>query len=419
MRETIKRMIAEFHEKGIPKDLVPRDVNHRLFRLPHAKIIVGPRRVGKTYLLFQIMKTYLEEGKQIEDFIYINFEDNRLIDFTYHNFEDILEAYKQLYPGRKPILFLDEIHNVEKWEYFVRRLVDQKYKVFLTGSNAHLLSKEYATKLGGRYVEIPLYPPSFREFLRFKGIDLNPRYIYSDKRHHLLKHFDEYLRYGSLPETIFLDPEEKRVVLRHYLDSVIYRDIISRYRIEDSKLLELMIKKLSENLTNPFSFNSIVKKLKAIGYKTNVKTISTYYSYLTEVFLIINATQMRESVLKKEMERKAYFMDNGYLSILYIGENKGKLLENLIAQHVYKKRGRLLYYKNRHEIDFAEEPAQVTDSLTSDNLDREVEGLFRFMEKMKKRKGYIITYDQEETIKKGSRTIHILPAWRYLLQENL
>ncbi|MCD6549180.1 ATP-binding protein [Candidatus Micrarchaeota archaeon] len=419
MREVIKTIIKEFHDDGLPKDVVQRDFDRHLICLKLAKIIVGPRRAGKTYLLFQIMRELMSKGYEIEDFIYINFEDNRLIDFTYRNFEDILEGYREMYPSKKPILFLDEIHNVDKWEFFVRRLVDKKYSVYLTGSNAHLFSKEYATKLGGRYVEIKLYPASFKEFLRFKGMKVKKGWIYSKDRFKIIKFFDEFLKYGGFPEVINLDKKSKEIVLKQYLDTVLYRDVISRYNVEDSKLLEFLIKKLAENVTNPFSFSSIVRKLKAIHYKTNVKTLSKYYSYLTDSFLIINTPLLRDSLLKREMERKTYFVDNGYLHQFYIKENKDKLLENMIAVHLLRERGRIYYLRNGYEIDFVDSsypPIQVTYELNEDNREREVRPLLRYMEKHGIKKGYIITYNQEETIKDGNKKIQVLPAYKFLLK---
>ncbi len=414
VKETIKKIITEFHERGLP-NLIERDIDKQLLNLPLAKVIVGPRRAGKTYVLFQIMKEMEKKGKSIKDFIYINFEDNRLIDFNYKNFEDIIEGYAELYPSKKPIFFLDEIHNIRGWEFFVRRLVDQKYNVYITGSNAHLLSNEYATKLGGRYVEIQIYPLNFKEFIKFKGIRITKNIFYSHKRFFLLKYFNEYIRWGGFPEVVLLTTSEKEAVLKAYLDSVIYRDIISRYKIQDTKIIELLVKKLAENITNPFSFSSIVKKIKTLGFNTNVKTISSYYSYLLESFFIINATQKKESFLKREMERKAYFIDNGYLSLFYMNKNKDKLLENVIARYTAEKLGQVVYYRNKYEIDFADIPMQVTYELTEDNRKREIDGLLNYMAKTDKKKGIVITYNQENIEEKGGMKIYIIPAYKYLL----
>ncbi len=413
MKETLKGLLIEFHENGLPSDLIRRDIDLTAYiPMKVAKVIVGPRRAGKTYLLYQIMK---DLGRDITDYVYLNFEDNRLIGFTYNNFEDILEAYGELYPNKKPILFLDEIHNIEKWELFVRRLVDNGYEVYLTGSNAHLLSREYATKLGGRYIEITLLPLSFREFLTFKGYRVKKHVQYSKERFTLLKYFEEYLNYGGFPAIALLN-EKRDELLRQYLDSIIYRDVISRFNVEDERVLDLFLKKLSENVTNPYSFNSIVRKLKVLGIKTNVKTLSNYYEHLKEVFLILHSSLDRESILKKEMERKSYFVDNGLLKLFYIGENREKLLENVVAIELFRKKGKLKYYRNGYEIDFVEPVIQVSWELNENNRDREINALLKYMKMKNLKEGYILTYNQREEIKVDDFTIKVLPVWQWMLK---
>ena len=412
MKEVIKRIIVEFHEEGLPKDLIEREIDIKKYLVKgHAKVIVGPRRAGKTYLMFQIMKTL---GKEIENYIYIDFEDNRLIGFNHQNFEEILEAYFSLYPDRKPILFLDEIHNVDGWEYFVRRLVNKGYEVFITGSNSKLLSREYSTKLGGRYVEMQVLPLSFREFLLFKGIKPYKRMAYSTQRFKMIKLFDEYLKYGGFPTVV--KEKSKELLLKSYYDTVVFGDVVARNHVEEEKVLEVLIKKIAENITNPYSFNSLVKKMKSLNIETNVKLLSTYYKYLEDAFFVLTSTIERDSVLRRERERKSYLIDNGYLSLFYVKENKEKLLENLVAIELFRRGEKLRYFRNSHEVDFAGKvPIQVCYSLNDENKEREVKALLSYMEERGRKKGYIITYEQRGEIKKGSKTIHIVPFWYFSL----
>ncbi len=413
MEKTLKTIITNFHEKGLPP-LIERKIplNHYLINNV-AKVIVGPRRAGKTYLMFQIMK-YLK--KPIEDYIYIDFEDNRLAGFTSQNFEDILSAYYSLYPNKTPILFLDEVHNVKGWELFVRRLLNEGYDVYVSGSNANLLSKEYATKLAGRYVEIPVFPLSFKEFIKFKGIEINKNIIHSKRRFVILKTFDEYMRYGGFPKLVNLSKEQRLMLLKTYYQTTILRDVMARYKITDINLIDTFIKKLTENITNPYSFNSIVKNLKNMGIETNVKTLSTYYKYLEEVFFVLTSKVKKESFLKRHLERKTYLVDNGYLNLFYINENLDKRLENTVATELFKREKCLFYYKNAKEVDFVFKgiPIQVTYEL-GDNRQREVESLSKYMELKGKKKGYILTYNQEETIKVHHGTIYVEPAWKFFL----
>jgi len=419
----IKEIILERQKQMIPKDLIPRDIkiSKEFINLDLAKIIMGPRRAGKTYFLFQIIQM-LKRSK--EEYVYLNFEDNRLIDFTYLDFEKILDAYYQLYPNKKPILFFDEIHNVPKWEYFVRRLVDQKYNVFITGSNSQLLSGEYATKIAGRYISIFVYPLSFKEFLKFKNFKLTKQTIFT-KKYQIINYFQEYLFFGGFPGVAKQNQMDiKKQILSDYLTSVIYRDLISRYKINEEKTLELIIKKIAENITNPYSFSSIAKALNNIGYDIGVKTISTYYEYLKKIFLVLHSSFYRNSVVKKEMERKTYLIDNGYLSLFFTKHNEDKLLENLVATELFKEDHTLNYIRNKYEIDFVsnKHPLMVSYDLSNPaTKEREIKGLLEAMEFFKLKEGLLLTYDQEAELivkdRKGEkRKIIIKPVWKWLLE---
>lgn len=225
MKEILKNLILRFQEGGIPDDLAPRQVNVAPFpETRNAVVITGPRGAGKTYLMFQLMQ---ELRAPLQDCIYLNFEDNVLVDFTPNNFEDILTAYKELYPRRKPILFLDEIHSVPRWELFVRKLVDNRYRVFVTGSNARLLSQEYATVLGGRYLETEIFPLTFKEFLYFRNITFDRNILYSEQRFHILALFEEYLTFGGFPEvTLTQNTVLKRKLIDSYYQTAFFQDIV-------------------------------------------------------------------------------------------------------------------------------------------------------------------------------------------------
>jgi len=412
--EVLKYIIKEFHERGLPEDLVDRDIQLKDYLIPNvAKVIVGPRRAGKTYLMYQIMKNLKQP---IENYVYLDFEDGRILGITLKDMEDILEAYFSLYPEKKPIFFLDEVHNVLGWESFVRRLLNAGYEVFLTGSNAKLLSKEYATKLAGRMIEITLLPLSFKEFLRFKGVSYDDHVLYSKKRYKVIEYMKEYLFYGGFPYLERLQPRTKEVVLRTYYNTTILRDIVARYKVTEWHLLDLFVKKLAENVTNPFSFNSITKQLAKLGINTNVKTLSLYYNYLVDAFLLIHSELKRDSFVKKQMERKVYFVDNGYLSLFYTKENLSKRLENAVAVELYRCFGHLTYLRNGGEIDFLVKwPIQVTWELTDENREREITPLLKYMEKSKVKEAYIITAYQKEMLSFGRRKIYVLPFWHVAL----
>ncbi len=418
MKEVLKTLILRFQERGLPQDLVPRELNLSPFlQTKNAVVITGPRRAGKTYLMFQIMKALKLPMPEI---IYLNFEDNVLVDFRPKNFEDILTAYKELHPNKIPYLFLDELHVVPQWELFVRKLVDNHYKVFVTGSNAQLLSKEYATHLGGRYLEANIFPLSFREFLRFKNVQVDQNILYSEQRFQILSLFEEYVNFGGFPEvTLAKNPDLKEKLIDAYFKTAFFRDIVERFKVKDETLFEIVLKKTAENIGKPFSFRSIRNKLLPLGYSVSLKTIIHYLNYAVQGFLLVPSTLFQESLVSREKERKMYFIDNGYLQTFFVSPNVSKKLENTIATNLFFSGQSLQYFRNTMEIDFLIKeniPVQVSYSISDpETLQREVIGLTRFLKYVGKNVGYLLTWNESDTIERQGKTITVLPAWYFLL----
>ncbi len=418
MKEILKTLILRFQETGIPNDLVPREFDLApLQETKNAVVITGPRRAGKTYLMFQIMQ---EMQLPLSEIIYLNFEDNVLVDFTPANFEDILTAFKELHPDKKPALFLDEVHVVPRWELFVRKLVDNRFKVFVTGSNAQLLSKEYATHLGGRYLETQIFPLNFREFLKFKKVQVDSNILYSEQRFRVLSLFEEYVNFGGFPEvTLAQNPVLKKKLIDAYYKTAFFRDIVERFKIKDETLFEIVLKKTAENIGQPFSFRSIQNKLRPLGYSVSTKTIIKYFDYAIQGYLLIPSNLLRESVISREKERKMYFIDNGYLQTFYISRNMSKKLENTVATHLFFQGQSLQYFRNSLEIDFVLQgkiPLQVSYTLSEPTtLEREIQGLMKYLEFAGSKEGYIVTWNESQTIENKDKTIHIIPAWYFLL----
>ena len=418
MKEILKNLIVRFQETGIPADLVPRQVNPAPFlETRNAVAITGPRRAGKTYLMFQMMR---ELQQPLQNFIYLNFEDNVLVDFTSKNFEDILTAFKELYPGKKPICFLDEIHTVPRWELFVRKLVDNRYKVFVTGSNAQLLSKEYATHLGGRYLEMNIFPLSFREFLDFKNVQFDQNIIYSERRYQILSLFEEYVNFGGFPEvTLAQRALQKEKLIDSYFRTAFFWDIVDRFKIKDEKLFEIILKKTSENIGQPFSFRSIGKKLQLLGFAVSPKTIINYFEFAMQGYLLIPSYLKRESVISRENERKMYFIDNGYLQTFFISKNMSRKFENTIACNLFFSGKSLFYFRNAMEIDFVIEekiPLQASYKLSEmTTLQREINGLIKFLQFAGSDVGYLLTWNESDSVEQNGKKIKIIPAWYFLL----
>lgn len=418
MKEVLKNLILRFQESGIPDDLLPRQVNLSPFlETRNAVVITGPRGAGKTYLMFQIMK---ELQQPCQDYIYLNFEDNVLVDFTPNNFEDILTAYKELYPGKQPVLFLDEIHSFPQWELFVRKLVDNRYRVFITGSNARLLSKEYATVLGGRYLETEIFPLTFKEFLNFKNFQFDRNILYSERRFQMLALFEEYVNFGGFPEvTLTQNTVLKEKLINSYYQTAFFRDIVDRFKIKDETLFEILLKKTTENIGQPFSFRSVRNKLQPLGHSVSLKTIINYFDYAVRGYLLIPSGLMRESLLSREKERKMYFIDDGYLKTFFVSKNTGKKLENVVAKNLFFDGKSLQYFRNTMEIDFVLEgkiPVQVAYQLSDQTtFQREINGLMKFLQYVGHDEGYLLTWNESDAIAREGKKLKIIPTWYFLL----
>jgi len=283
-------------------------------------VFVGLRRAGKTYLFYQVIKAQYH----IDEVLFVNFEDERLIEFSYKELDLLLEAYSELYK-KKPVLFLDEIHNIKNWETFVRRLADNDYKVLITGSNAKMLSSDISTTLGGRFFNIEVFPLSFIEFLKFNKLELEQNFEYSNQLIKIKELFAIYLHYGGLPELIKF--KNKREYLSNIYQKLFYGDIIARYNISNPKALKLLVKKLAESVNSETSINRIKNMIKSVGVPIGSSTLFEYIDYLRESFIINGITNYANKFVERETKKKYYFSDTGLLALFLIDQDT-KLLEN-------------------------------------------------------------------------------------------
>lgn len=427
-KEIFKLIIKEFQERKLP------EIKTRNLILPqnNNKIITisGPRRVGKTYYFYQIIEN-LRKKIPFEEIIYINFEDDRLFPLEVKDLDDLLEGYFELYPknkGKRIYCFFDEIQNVKNWEIFIRRIYDKEnLKIFITGSSSKLLSREIATCLRGRTLNYHLFPLSFKEFLRFKGVELEKNFAYSKIRFEVKKLFQEYVIFGGFPELVLEKEELKQAILKNYYDLVVYRDLVERFAIRNLAFLRFLIKYLLTNLATYFSVHSFWKSLEK-SFKVSRETILEYLSYLEEIELIFLAPIFSFSFKVQQINpKKIYAIDNGLRNTIAFrfSEDFGRLLENLVFVEL-KRRGReVFYHKQKRECDFIvrenlkTQAIQVTQILDNKNKKREIDGLIEAMEKWKIEEGIVLTLDQEEEIRvniKNKKTkIKVLPLWKWLL----
>jgi len=305
-KDQIKQILVSQRETILKKDFgLPRTMLSYIGdkkKLPHVIVLTGLRRSGKSTLLKQIIETYYDN----KDFYYITFEDERLFNFQASDFNDIYECLIDLY-GPCKTFFIDEIQNIQNFETFVRRFYEQGFKFYITGSSAHLLSRELGTKLTGRHVDIMLKPFSFFEFLSLKGLQLDKESLYkTENRVHIKQLFEEYAMKGGMPEYLIHDDLE---LLINIYDDIIIKDIAVRYHIDNVATLREVYLYLINNFSKPFSYNEIKKTLD-IG---SVNTVINHISYLEETNFIQTITKFDNSIKKQLINnKKIYLVDTGF-----------------------------------------------------------------------------------------------------------
>jgi hypothetical protein len=420
-KELLKEIILEQQEVIKNKDRgIEREELSKLkeyISLPHTIVISGIRRVGKSTLITQIIDKFYKHNCY-----YLNFEDERLLNFEPEDFNYLYEVFVELF-GKQKVFFFDEVQNVKGWEIFVRRMQDANFKFFIIGSNASLLSKELGTRLTGRYLDISLLPFSFKEFLKLKGYSLDKdAFSFTIKRAEIKALFTEYLKEGGMPEyLIYRNPE----ILKKVYDDILYRDIMARYDIKETKSLRELTLYLLSNLSNLFSYNKLKKTL-GLG---SVNTIKAYTDYLENSFMIFVVNIFSYSLKQQFIApKKVYCIDNRLADSVSFrfSKDRGRFLENLVAVEL-KRRGKTLYYyktKRGLEVDIIirkgdaiDKLIQVTETLIDMKVrEREIKALTSAMDELRIQKGLILTLDEEERIEFVDKVIDIMPVYKWLLE---
>jgi len=313
--------------------------------LPHAVIVSGLRRVGKSTLLAQIARKI---GK--DRFYYLNFEDDRFISFQASDFNDLYQALVEVF-GKRNIFIIDEIQNIPGWEHFIRRFMDQGFKFYISGSNAALLSSELGTRLTGRYVPVELFPFSFMEFLSFHKLPIpSINRMTTLESGHLRKALDDYLRLGGIPDALNYPGIP---LLRNLYNDILYRDIATRYRIETVAILKELSLTLMSNPAGLVSYNKLKNRF-SLG---SVNTIKNYLNYMENSWLIFTVNIYDYSLKRQQIApKKVYAIDTGLVNAVgfLFSPNTGKLLENLVFLALRQKTRQITYFKSpdQYEIDF-------------------------------------------------------------------
>jgi len=313
-KEKIATVIKDFHEKGVPW-LIERDLQIPT-EIPIKRVIsiIGPRRAGKTYSMFQLIKNLLTKYN-ITQILYLNFELTMLKSLSSEDLDLILETFYEIYPenrNKKVWFFLDEIQNIEGWESWVRTLLEEGINVFISGSSSKLLSREIATQLRGRALTYTIFPFSFAEFLRARKIEVK-KYMSSREKAIVMKELRDYLNLGGYPEVI-LYPKEKEKIISEIIETTIYRDVVERYRFKNLKVLRMLISFLINSATKNFSIHKFYNFLKSQGIKVTKTTLYEYLEALKDVFFVFTLHRFSYSLKKIEQTLpKIYLVDNGIL----------------------------------------------------------------------------------------------------------
>lgn len=314
-------------------------------------VIVGVRHAGKSYMLYQRVRQLQAEGKGWDEILFIDFEDERLAEFQTEDFNSLLEAHLELY-GKKPVVFLDEVQNIPYWDKFVRRLADAKYRVYVTGSNAKMLSKDVATTLGGRFFILDAYPYSLKEYLTAQHVELKEHWQYdSVQRSEVKRHLSEYFYYGGLPEIISF--KNKRAMLSSLYQKIYLGDICARNKIKNERVMNILIKKMAESVKQPLSFNRLKNIIVSTGSPISVPTTIDYVDFTADSWLVLPMENEVGKLTEKETQKKYYFIDNGLLN-LFLTNPDTSLLENMVAIELCRRYGKdnVFYLNVDKEIDF-------------------------------------------------------------------
>lgn len=415
-KDLIKLLISEYQSYVSGVELIPRDVE---FVDGLNYVFVGLRHAGKSYLMFQRIAQLIEQGHKKEEILYFNFEDDRIDSLEVKDLDLIKTCYEEMYDSR-PIFFLDEIQLVDRWEKFARRLADQKYQVYITGSNAKMLSCEIATTLGGRYMIYEVYPYSLKEYLKASGIDIlekNAMFVFGKQ---IVKLTNTYFQHGGLPETVGM--KETRSWMSNLFSKIFFGDLVARYRIRNDYALRVMIRKMAESVKQPLSYNRIASIVSSTGKKLSTDAAIDYIGYMTDTWLILPYENLYGKLQDKETNRKYYFTDNGLLHLFLVDANTS-LLENIVAVTLRRKYGDGSYFWNSKnaEVDFVvpEEKlaVQVSYSMTDANTSkREIDGLIKLHSIQPISTMIVVTMEEENIVEKDGFHIELVPLWKWLLK---
>lgn len=417
-KEVIREILLENRKEVELQHVVPRNFQMEDFA---NYVLIGVRRAGKSFMLYQQIQQNLKRGITWDSMLYINFEDERLMGMTAQELNLILEVHGMMSKER-PILFLDEIQDINGWEKFARRLADNKYRVYITGSNAKMLGSDIATTLGGRYITKHIMPYSFPEFLQANEVSYDSNTLATTfGRAEVQRHFTNYFRFGGFPEGARL--ASKRDYINSVYQKIYLGDIASRNIIENQFSLRVLFRKLAESVKQPISFTRLTNIIASTGAKLSKPTLINYLEYSKDAFLVYPIKNIADNLTQRETNPKYYFVDNGIISILAMDVDTS-LLENMVAMELLRRYGleeQVFFYNKNVEVDFyipdAATAIQVryNPKKSDETWERESTALIKLSKVLDCKRLIILTYELEENIELKGLNIEVIPVWKWLL----
>lgn len=421
-KEVIREILLENRKEVELQHVVPRNFQMEDFA---NYVLIGVRRAGKSFMLYQQIQQNLKRGITWDSMLYINFEDERLMGMTAQELNLILEVHGMMSKER-PILFLDEIQNINGWEKFARRLADNKYRVYITGSNAKMLGSDVATTLGGRYITKHIMPYSFPEFLQANEVSYDSNTLATTfGRAEVQRHFTNYFRFGGFPEGARL--ASKRDYINSVYQKIYLGDIASRNKIENQFSLRVLFRKLAESVKQPISFTRLTNIIASTGAKLSKPTLINYLEYSKDAFLVYPIKNIADNLTQRETNPKYYFVDNGIISILALDVDTS-LLENMVAMELLRRYGleeQVFFYNKNVEVDFyipdVATAIQVSynPQKSDETWERESTALIKLSKVLDCKRLIILTYELEENIELKGLNIEVIPVWKWLLDTKI
>lgn len=420
-RGRIKKYIEDWYKKEIPplieRELIVSPIERKVIS------IIGPRRVGKTFYFFQLMKP-------IKDYsVYFDFEDSSLANLRFDEVLDVINLFIEI-TGKEPThIFLDEVQSIEKWESMIRTLLDRtNYKIFITGSSSKLLPKEIATQLRGRSITYLLLGFSFREFLKAKKVKIE-KILSQVEKAKIKKLLKEYLDFGSFPEVVLR--EEKERILKEYYDAIFFKDFVERHKLKSFNVANLVFSHFFQNFSAEISINRIVDFFRSQGLKMGKNTIYDYTEKLQDTLAIFFIRKFSQKVsIRESWPKKVYICDTGISRILRFSEDIGKLMENAVFLELLRTINinpllEIFYWKDyqQNEVDFVikeglniKQLIQVSYASSKEEIEkREIKSLIKASKQLNCRDLLIVTWDYDDELKINNRKIICKPLWSWLI----